>query len=293
MQPTPLGDADDGGIPGMGVPYEDFIPFIPMVKDPATGQWRNAYESEGGYTPDPDPNPEEVGRGDIIPEYRTLPWLEGDGEEGEQTPPGDGDGVRLPGMEGPFVDVMPVMVQDPTTGEWLVKVTDPATGELRSPEPGEQSPNPNLSDLFDPTAPGPTLAPDLFNPNSPGPTLDPRLLLDPDSPGPTIDPALLDLTEPEPTIDPALLDPNSPGPTVDPALLDSNSPGPTVDSALLDPSAPGPTIDPAQLEHGIAQPSSGVAEPVGVTDYQDFTDPSLTEPSTTPRDDFDDPSTLG
>ncbi len=54
VQPMPPGGDDGGGIPGLGVPYRDFIPTLPMVKDPATGQWRNAYESEGGYTPDPE-----------------------------------------------------------------------------------------------------------------------------------------------------------------------------------------------------------------------------------------------
>ncbi len=39
---------DDGGgsIPGVGVPYEDYIPFYPMEQDPATGEWRNAEPEE-------------------------------------------------------------------------------------------------------------------------------------------------------------------------------------------------------------------------------------------------------
>jgi hypothetical protein len=42
----------------LGVPYRDFIPFAPMVKDPSTGQWRNAEPgeipgAEEGQTPPP------------------------------------------------------------------------------------------------------------------------------------------------------------------------------------------------------------------------------------------------
>ena len=60
-QDPPAGGGDEGSIPGLGVPYRDFIPFAPMVKDPATGQWRNAEPGEipgaeggeAGQTPPP------------------------------------------------------------------------------------------------------------------------------------------------------------------------------------------------------------------------------------------------
>lgn len=202
------------------------------------------------------------------------------------------------GIGIPYQDYIPFypMVQDPTTGEW------------RNAEPGEleglQNGDPNtlgspqmLSNLFDPSAPGPTLDPNLFNPSTPGPTLDPRLLLDPDSPGPNIDPALLDPLAPGPTLDPALFDPNEPGPTVDPSLLDPSTPGGTIDPALLDPSTPGETIDPVQLEQGGVEPGEGGAESAGVAEHRSFTDPSLTEsgdpePNTSGHD-LDDPSALG
>ncbi|MDP8900101.1 MAG: hypothetical protein M3N33_02935, partial [Actinomycetota bacterium] len=75
---TPSGDGE-GGIPGLGVPYQDFIPFYPMVKDPATGQWRNAEPGEipgaggdqpqpGTQTPEPQAPPPEPQPGTQTPE---------------------------------------------------------------------------------------------------------------------------------------------------------------------------------------------------------------------------------
>jgi hypothetical protein len=267
VQPTPPGD-DDGGIAGLGVPYEDYIPFFPMVKDPATGQWRNAEEGEiPGLGDDP------------LPPASQTPEAE---PPVQPTTPGDGEG-SVPSMGVPYQDYIPFfpMVQDPTTGEWR----NAQPGELDGPHSGDSntpgSPQ-MLSNLLDPSAPGPTLDPNLFNPNVPGPTLDPRLLLDPDSPGPTLDPTLLDLSAPGPTVDPALLDPNEPGPTLDPNLLDPSAPGETIDPARLDPSAPGPTIDPAQLEQGIVAEPSGVGGPADLITDPSFAEPSaLTDPSTT------------
>ena len=269
----------------LGIPYQDYIPFWPMIQDPITGEWRNA-------EPGDIPGLGEGGAEDHLPPGTQTPESE---PPLQPTPPGDDGG----GIGIPYQDYIPFypMVQDPTTGEW------------RNAEPGElegsQSGDPNtpgspqmLSNLLDPSAPGPTLDADLFNPSAPGPTLDSRLLLDPDSPGPNIDPALLDPLAPGPTLDPSLLDPNAPGPTVEPSLLDPSAPGESIDPSLLDPSASGPTLDLAQLEQGIGEPSGGgVAEPVGLTDHQGFTDPSLTElghpEPTPPGHDFDDPSALG
>jgi hypothetical protein len=264
--PPPPGD--EGGIPGIGVPYQDYIPFWPMVQDPTTGEWRNA---EPGEIPGVEGGDEaQLPPGSQTPE--SEPPL-------QPTPPGDDGG----GIGIPYQDYIPFwpMVQDPTTGEW--RNAEP--GELEGSQSGDPSTpgSPQmLSNLFDLSTPGPTLDPNLFNPSVPGPTLDPRVVLDSDSPGPNIDPALLD--------------PLAPGPTIDPALLDPNEPGPTVDPSLLDPLAPGETIDPAQLEHGVVEPSGGL-EPASVTDHWGFTDPSLTESDhpepSTPGHDFDDPSALG
>ena len=230
VDPSSPSAEGEGGAAGIGVPYQDYIPFYPMVQDPATGEWRNA-------------------------------------EPGEVSGP-EGSGSTTPGSP-----------------HMLSNLFDPS------------APGPTLdSDLFNPNAPGPTLDPALFDHNAPGPTLDPSLL-DPTAPGPTLNPALLDSTAPGPTIDHALLDPGAPGATIDPSLLDSNWPGPTLDPNQLDPSAPGPTLDPAQLEHGIAHPGASHTEPTGVTDHPGFTDPSLTEvghhESSTPAHDLDDPSALG
>ena len=258
----------------MGVPYEDYIPFFPQVKDPTTGEWRNAEPGEIPGLGDSD-NEAQLPPGSQTPE--SEPPL-------QPTPPAgdDGGGIGIPYQD--YIPFFP-MVQDPATGEWR----NAETGELDGPHSGDSntpgSPQ-MLSNLLDPSAPGPTLDPNLFNPNVPGPTIDPRLLLDPDSAGPTLDPALLDLSAPGPTIDPALLDPNSPGPTIDPAQLDPDLPGPTIDPNQLDPSAPGETLDPAQLEHGIVQPSGVEYSPAGGAN-QGFTDPILTEPA------HPEPSTLG
>jgi hypothetical protein len=266
-QPMPM----PSPAPHEPIPYEDYIPFFPMVKDPATGEWRNAEEGE------------IPGLGeDQLPPGTQTPEAE---PPVQPTPGDDAGGGGFGGIGGQrYVDVMPAMVQDPITGEWRVMVQDPTTGEWRPPQPAE-SPDPNiLPDLLDPSAPGPTLDSDLLDPSAPGPTLYPALL-DPYSPGPTVDADLLD--------------PNSPGLTLDPALLDPNSPGPTVHPNQLDPSAPGPTLDPAQLEQGIVEPSSGAQQPAEVTGQGFFTDPILPESAhpepttTTPGQDLDDPSALG
>jgi hypothetical protein len=69
---------DGGGIPGLGVPYEDYIPFYPMEQDPATGEWRNAEPPEIPAT--------EAG-GDEVP--TTLPAYPG--EEAAAAPPPAGE----------------------------------------------------------------------------------------------------------------------------------------------------------------------------------------------------------
>jgi hypothetical protein len=202
----------------------------------------------------------------------------------QPTSPGD-DAGAFGGMGQRYVDVMPALVQDPTTGEWRVLVQDPTTGEWRPPEPAE-SPNPNiLPDLLAPSAPGPTLDSDLLDPNAPGPTVDPSLL-DPNSAGPTLDPALLDPSARGPTIEPALFDtgmrlnwvhPSSPAlipghPDYDPDAVpyDPMAPslnhiwdryhGPGADPGRrgdesFDPSASGPTIEPALLDPNAPGPT--------------------------------------
>ncbi len=277
VQPTPPGtQSPEGGSVGMGVPYQDYIPFFPMIQDPITGEWRNAQPGEI-------PGLGEGGAEEPVPPGTQTPEAE---PPVQPTTPGDGEGGSV-GMGVPYQDYIPFfpMVQDPATGEW--RNMEPE--EIEGPQSSGPSAPQMLSNLFDPNAEGPTLVPSLFNPNASGPTLDPRLLLDPDSPVPSIDPALLDPSAPGPTIDPALLDPNSPGPTLDPAQLDPAQPGPTLDPNQLDPSAPGETIDPAQLEHGIVQPIGGdVADPAANVMGHPFTHPILTDAPTHPE-----PSTPG
>jgi len=73
----------------MGVPYQDFIPSIPMVQDPITGQWRNAQPGE-------------------------IPGVEGGGED--QLPPvtqtPDSEPPVQPSPPGDPMDTHPLFEQD-------------------------------------------------------------------------------------------------------------------------------------------------------------------------------------
>lgn len=168
---SPAAEGGGGSTAGIGVPYQDYIPFYPMVQDPATGEWRNAEPGE-------------------------IPGV-------EEAAPAPGDDVAgIPGLGVPYQDFIPFfpMVQDSTTGEWRNAEPDEIPGPEGS-EPNALGSPQMLSNLFDPNAAGPTLDTDLFNPNTPGVTLDPRLLLDS-----TFDPAVLDPSAPGPTLDPVQLE---------------------------------------------------------------------------------------
>ena len=141
VQPTPRGD-DGGGIPGLGVPYQDFIPSIPMVQDPTTGEWRNAEPGEipGAEGGEADPNaPLQFGN---TSNFQNVP---------EPNAP----------LEDRSQEVPPLQFGN--------------TGNL---QPSQEFEEAILfeEDLFNPEAPGPTLSTDLFDPTAPGPTLDTGLI---------------------------------------------------------------------------------------------------------------------
>src|SRR5215210_920304 len=46
LDPSSPAPEGGGGAAGIGVPYQDYIPFFPMLQDPATGEWRNAEPGE-------------------------------------------------------------------------------------------------------------------------------------------------------------------------------------------------------------------------------------------------------
>jgi hypothetical protein len=167
--PPPTGD-DVWGNSDVGRPFQDYMPFDPLVPDlAATGEWPGA---------EPEDIPGPVGDGPSVA--------------------GDLDGGRAensmlsklfdPTAPGPTLD--PDLLDPSAPGHTLdSRLLDPA------------SPGPSIDPaLLDPLAPGPTLDPNLLDPTAPGPTVDPALL-DPSEPGETIDPALLDPGAPGPTLD--------------------------------------------------------------------------------------------
>jgi hypothetical protein len=271
---SPAAEGGGGGTAGMGVPYQDYIPFYPMVQDPATGEWRNAEpgeipgvgEGEEGQPPATD---EPVGPAPSPTSDFADGAIAGNG--GTATADASG-GIPIDG--GTVTDASGI----PISAEGGTAIADAGGGIPISAEGGTAIADAGGGAI----GVGDTYA---------GLTLDPALF-DASAPGPTLDPALFDASASGPTLDPALFDPNAAGPTIDPSLLDASAPGETIDPALLDPLSPGPTVDPVQLEQGIVQPSS-FAEPLaGATDYG-FTDPSLMEPpspapTTTPGQGFDD-----
>ena len=181
VDPSSLGAGGEGGTAGTGVPYQDYIPFYPMVQDTTTGQWRNAEPGEFS------------------------------GPEGsESTAPGSPhmlSHLSDPSTPGPTLD--PALFDHNAPGPTL----DPALFDHNAPGPTIDP------SLLDPAAPGPTLNPALLDSTAPGPTID-HALLDPGAPGATINPSVLDSNWPGPTLDPNQLDPSAPGPTLDPAQLE-------------------------------------------------------------------------
>jgi len=192
-KPMPMPSPD----PHEPVPYEDYIPFFPMVKDPATGEWRNA---EAGEIPG-------VGEQQLPPASQTP---EAEPPVQPTTPGGDDGDIGGPGV--PYEDYIPFwpMTQDPAAGQWRNMTPDEIEGP-HSADPGFPQ---ALSNLFAPAAPGPTLDPDLFNPNAPGPTLDPAQLERGNvEPGGVAEPA--DVTG-QILTDPGLTEPSPPEPTTTP-----------------------------------------------------------------------------
>jgi hypothetical protein len=172
QSPTPNPPAvpgGEGGIPGMGVPYQDFIPLYPMVQDPATGEWRNA---QPGEIPKPEPLPPNE---DVDQSFQVI-----DPETGEviSSKPGDppGSPINVPPGETPEVteDVNPYddfLDNIQKAGSNLPKppffTTAPDTVSDVPGGPEQQQPEGN-----DPTQ----LDPNLLDPIAPGPTLDTGLV---------------------------------------------------------------------------------------------------------------------
>jgi hypothetical protein len=264
------------GIPGVGVPYRDFIPQIPMVQDPATAEWRNAEPGEIDKGQSGDPNtPPEYGSQEVSPlQFGNTANLQTAGEGGDEGPPPPAS----PGGEGEEEyspqEVPPLQFGNTAN---LESAQDPLQfGNTANLEFG-----PGTETEFTPAvqqSAAASAAGDLPDPE-PIQTLDPALF-DPSAPGPTLDPSLFDPAAPGPTLDPALLDPTAPGATLDPALLDPTAPGETIDPALLDPMAHGSTLDPYLLEQSVVEPG-GVADPY-LTAYP--ADPGLAEPYTADQD---------
>ena len=214
QQPTP-GDGE-GSTAGAGEPYVDFIPTVPMEKDPATGEWRNVAPED---LPEPEQPPTESGDMDqtfevtgegvnkIPPEY--LDDIAALGPPGPDRvititePVGDDGGSDGPGG---FIQMFPT-IKDPVTGELRAATpeeaaptyyyyTDPKTGEeWRMDRTGEWSRiQDQVGDTGEATSsadPGPQgFAGDLGQPppgdssKPPPPTDD---LLDTDPPGPDAD----------------------------------------------------------------------------------------------------------
>jgi hypothetical protein len=148
-----------GGYMGLGEPYVDFIPTFPMVKDPATGEWRNAQPEEIPKpvnlpeTGEVDQSFEVTGADNQIP-----PGLEDEVAALEKTRPGEVITIDLP------VD------QNQPADPGLPKFARDDQGQ---PPPGDSSEPP-------PPAPDPetvqALDPNLLDPLAPGPTLDTGLV---------------------------------------------------------------------------------------------------------------------
>jgi len=169
LDPSSPAPEGGGGAAGIGVPYQDYIPFFPMLQDPATGEWRNA---EPGEMP---------------------------GSEGSEPADASGSPQALshlfdPSAPGPTVDanLFNPNAPGPTLDPRLLLDSD-SSGPTIDPA------------LLDLSAPGPTIDPALLDPYSPGATID-ASLLDPSAPGETIDAALLDPSAPGPTLDPVQLE---------------------------------------------------------------------------------------
>ena len=118
-QPPP-GDGE-GAIPGLGVPYRDFIPTFPMVKDPTSGQWRNAEpgeipqppveqppSAEQPAQPAPPPAEQQPPVAEQQPAPAPPPPHDGPANGGEGSPDGelgdDADGIPGEYGDGPDLD---------------------------------------------------------------------------------------------------------------------------------------------------------------------------------------------
>jgi hypothetical protein len=168
-----------GGFMGLGEPYVDFIPTSPMVKDPATGEWRNA---QPGELPKPEQQPPNEDQN-----------FKPTGGPDNQIPPGYEDEVAaIEAAGGVPTFTEPVKQPEDQPGGRLDPnaPADPglpkfARDDLGQPPPGDSSEPP-------PPAPDPetvqALDPNLLDPN----------LLDPIAPGPTLDYGLVERIEQSP-----------------------------------------------------------------------------------------------
>jgi hypothetical protein len=132
--PAPEGE---GGAAGIGVPYQDYIPFFPMVQDPATGQWRDGESDEmlgpEGSEPNAPASPQMLSH--LL----------------DSTAPGTILDPELfdPNAPGPTLDPRLLLDSD-SSGPTI----DPALLDASAPRP----------------TPWPTIDPALLDPHSPGPT---------------------------------------------------------------------------------------------------------------------------
>jgi hypothetical protein len=129
----------EGGAAGIGVPYQDYIPFFPMVQDPTTGQWRDGEPDEmlgpEGSEPNAPASPQMLSH--LFDSMAPGPTLDPD--------------LFDPNAPGPTLDPRLLLDSD-SSGPTI----DPA--------------------LLDASAPRPTIDPALLDPQSQRPTLDPALL---------------------------------------------------------------------------------------------------------------------
>jgi hypothetical protein len=335
QQPPPADD--DGDFRGMGEPYKDYIPTFPMVKDPATGEWRNAQPGEipgpgegdagqpppGTQTPEPTPaqpgltqaeeqalreaglTPAQIAwvevrivdpgemhtledpgftdqqweliggiQDKLAAQTTTPPATEEPGiprtPEGEDQPQPAGQEEDQPAEapsersaqtlknpdpappadtgEPTYWSPMPYRDQDPVTGEWRFKVEDPATGELRDPEPGG-SPGPWVPELeilaWRDGVPRPDLNPwtgeKLVDPTTGEPYPDP--VADPTTAYETMDIVFVEPDDPRLGTSPRYVnreeffgpDPISPAPTLEPIPFGGPTPFPDAPAATPPP----------------------------------------------------------
>jgi hypothetical protein len=169
-----------GGYMGLGEPYVDFIPTFPLVKDPATGEWRTVLpDSRLDPNAPADPGlPPQSESGDVDQSFKVTEGV-------NQTPPGlEDDVAALEKTLGP---------------DEVITINMPVD---QNP-PLEDTPHPGLDNRLDPNAPYepglPKLARDDLGQPPPGDSSEPP----PPAPDPetvqALDPNLLNPLEQDPT----------------------------------------------------------------------------------------------